>query len=53
MTTFDYTPFDLQNPSGNNGLSSFALYFQRVMYREGQAILWTHRPKAEHNYSVV
>ena len=34
MTTFDYTTLDLQNPSGNNGLSSFALYFQRVMYRE-------------------
>ena len=34
MTTFDYTQFDLQNPSGNNGLSSFALYFQRLMYRE-------------------
>lgn len=34
MTTFDYTPFDLQNPAGNNGLSSFALYFQRIMYKE-------------------
>jgi hypothetical protein len=34
MTTFNYTPLDLENPSGNNGLSSFALYFQRVMYRE-------------------
>ena len=34
MTTFDYTTFDLQNPSGNNGLSSFALYFQRLMYKE-------------------
>jgi len=34
MTTFDYTPEDLQNPTGNNGLSSFALYFQRLMYKE-------------------
>ena len=34
MTTFNYTTFDLQNPSGKNGLSSFALYFQRVMYKE-------------------
>lgn len=34
MTTFDYTTFDLQNPDGNNGLSSFALYFQRIMYKE-------------------
>ena len=34
MTTFNYTSFDLQNPSGNNGLSSFALYFQRILYKE-------------------
>ena len=34
MTTFNYTEEDLRNPLGNNGLSSFALYFQRVMYRE-------------------
>ena len=34
MTTFEYTIADLLNPSGNNGLSSFALYFQRVMYKE-------------------
>ena len=34
MTTFKYTTADLLNPSGNNGLSSFALYFQRVMYKE-------------------
>ena len=34
MTTFNYTSFDLRNPSGNNGLSSFALYFQRIMYKE-------------------
>jgi hypothetical protein len=34
MTTFDYTLQDLQNPSGKNGQSSFALYFQRLMYKE-------------------
>mgnify|MGYP003115687518 FL=1 len=34
MTTFDYTLQDLQNPTGKNGLSSFALYFQRLMYKE-------------------
>ena len=34
MTTFNYTLQDLQNPSGKNGLSSFALYFQRLMYKE-------------------
>ena len=34
MTTFDYTTFDLLNPVGNNGLSSYALYFQRLMYKE-------------------
>lgn len=34
MTTFNYTSFDLQNPGGNNGLSSFALYFQRILYKE-------------------
>ena len=34
MTTFDYTTFDLLNPAGNNGLSSYALYFQRLMYKE-------------------
>mgnify|MGYP003113436158 CR=1 FL=1 len=34
MTTFEYTSFDLLNPAGNNGLSSFALYFQRALYKE-------------------
>ena len=34
MTTFNYTLFDLQNPAGRNGLSSFAMYFQRAMYKE-------------------
>jgi len=34
MTTFDYTTFDLLNPAGTNGLSSYALYFQRLMYKE-------------------
>ena len=34
MTTFNYTQFNLQNPGGDNGLSSYALYFQRMMYKE-------------------
>ena len=34
MTTFDYTSFDMRNPGGNNGLSSFAMYYQRLMYKE-------------------
>ena len=34
MTTFPYTNFDLRNPEGNNGLSSFAMYYQRLLYKE-------------------
>ena len=32
--TFDYTEEDLNNPSGNNDLSSRAKFFQRSLYKE-------------------
>ena len=32
--SFDYTPNDLINPIGANNLSSFALYYQRTLYKE-------------------
>jgi len=31
---FDYTLEDLLNPQGQNGLSSFAAYYQRLLYKE-------------------
>jgi|14BtaG_2_1085337.scaffolds.fasta_scaffold21877_1 hypothetical protein len=34
MTTFNYTEDDLQAPIGDNGLSSYALFFQRMLYKE-------------------
>jgi hypothetical protein len=34
MTIFNYTDFDLINPSGANGLSSYAMYYQRLLYKE-------------------
>jgi hypothetical protein len=34
MTTFDYTENDLRTPEGNNDLGSFAMFFQRMLYKE-------------------
>lgn len=34
MTSFNYTDDDLQAPIGDNGLSSYALFFQRMLYKE-------------------
>ena len=34
MPTFNYTPYDKDHPLGANALGSFALYYQRLMYKE-------------------
>ena len=34
MTTFDYTKYDRTHPGGSNGLSAFAMYYQRLLYKE-------------------
>ena len=34
MTTFNYTEADLRLPTGDNGLTSYALFFQRMLYKE-------------------
>jgi len=34
MTTFNYTEDDLRLPAGDNGLTSYALFFQRMLYKE-------------------
>ena len=34
MTTFEYTDEDLITPEGNNNLNSYAMFFQRMLYKE-------------------
>ena len=34
MTILNFTNFDLNNPGGANGLSSLAMYFQRLLYKQ-------------------
>ncbi len=34
MPTLNFTSQDLSNPQGANGLSSYALFFQRMLYKE-------------------
>ena len=34
MPTLNFTPQDISNPQGANGLSSYALFFQRMLYKE-------------------
>jgi len=34
MTTFNYSAYDRRNPTGKNGLSAFAMYYQRLLYKE-------------------